>query len=111
LGIAQFKESNRDCIVLAASRDNRGFSDARSHRNEIKSLKSSGLGADEAGAAGGARTLEAGDLLAIEAPSKGIFFRRPSPVSPPYVDVGSEISTGGVLGLVEIRNSTGSELD
>jgi acetyl-CoA carboxylase biotin carboxyl carrier protein len=54
------------------------------------------------GAAGGAGATGAGDLIAIEAPSEGIFYRRSSPDAPPYVDVGSEITTGGVLGLVEI---------
>ncbi len=49
--------------------------------------------ADEAGGAG---------LITIKAPSEGIFYRRSSPDSPPYVDVGSEISSGSVLGLVEI---------
>jgi len=63
-------------------------------------------GADDSGAgtgaAGGAGAAGTGDLIAIEAPSEGIFYRRPSPDAPPYVDVGSEIATGGVLGLVEI---------
>ncbi len=65
----------------------------------------------EAGAEGAAglagRTGEAGDaadagLIIIEAPSDGIFYRRPSPDSPSYVEVGSQVSTGGMLGLVEI---------
>jgi biotin carboxyl carrier protein len=52
-----------------------------------------GGGGDEAGSAG---------LITIKAPSEGIFYRRSSPDSPPYVDVGAEIITGSVLGLVEI---------
>ena len=63
-------------------------------------------GADETGAgtgaAGGTGTAGAGNLIAIEAPSEGIFYRRSSPDAPPYVDVGAEITTGAVLGLVEI---------
>ena len=35
------------------------------------------------GAAGGTGTAGAGDLIAIEAPSEGIFYRRPSPDTPP----------------------------
>ena len=31
-----------------------------------------------------------------------VFYRRPSPDSPPYVEVGSQVSMGGMLGLVEI---------
>jgi acetyl-CoA carboxylase biotin carboxyl carrier protein len=41
-------------------------------------------------------------LITINAPSEGIFYRRPSPESPPYVEVGVEISAGSVLGMVEI---------
>ncbi|MHC4421434.1 MAG: biotin/lipoyl-containing protein [Planctomycetota bacterium] len=54
------------------------------------------------GAAGGAGAAGAGDQIAIKAPSEGIFYRRSSPDSPPYVEVGAEITTGSVLGLVEI---------
>ena len=57
-----------------------------------------------AAAGAGAATGEATDtdLITIEAPSDGIFYRRSSPDSPPYVEVGSKVSTGGMLGLVEI---------
>lgn len=41
-------------------------------------------------------------LLTVEAPSDGIFYRRPSPDSPPYVEVGSRVVAGSMLGLVEI---------
>jgi len=41
-------------------------------------------------------------LIAVQAPSDGIFYRRPSPDSPPYVKVGSPVVPGSVLGLVEI---------
>jgi biotin carboxyl carrier protein len=47
-------------------------------------------------------TAATADLLTVEAPSDGIFYRRPSPDSPPYVEVGSPVSTGRMLGLVEI---------
>ncbi len=63
-------------------------------------------GAAGAGAMGGAG-VAAGDaedagLMTIEAPSDGIFYRRPSPDAPPYVETGSQVTTGGLLGLVEI---------
>ena len=41
-------------------------------------------------------------LITIEAPSDGIFYRRSSPDSPPYVEVGSSVASGTTLGLVEI---------
>ena len=59
-----------------------------------------------AGRAGGARAApgEAADagLITVQAPSDGIFYRRPSPDSPPYVEVGAEVNSGSMLGLVEI---------
>ncbi|UCD76682.1 MAG: hypothetical protein JSV91_07100 [Phycisphaerales bacterium] len=55
-----------------------------------------------AGEGGPADDADQGQLITIEAPSEGIFYRRSSPDSPPYVEVGSEIATGSVLGLVEI---------
>ncbi|MHC4093064.1 MAG: biotin/lipoyl-containing protein [Planctomycetota bacterium] len=60
---------------------------------EESSDAGSGGAADEAGRTG---------LITIKAPSEGIFYRRASPDAPPYVDVGTEIATGSVLGLVEI---------
>lgn len=42
------------------------------------------------------------DLIPVESPSEGVFYRRPSPESPPYVDVGAEVSKGTVVGLVEV---------
>ena len=44
----------------------------------------------------------AAGAIAVHAPSEGIFYRRSSPASEPYVDVGSKVSTGSVLGLVEV---------
>ncbi|MGB2987420.1 MAG: biotin/lipoyl-containing protein [Phycisphaerae bacterium] len=48
-----------------------------------------------------ADTEDAG-LITVQAPSEGIFYRRPSPDSPPYVEVGSSVASGSLLGLVEI---------
>jgi biotin carboxyl carrier protein len=45
------------------------------------------------------------DLIPVQAPSEGVFYRRPGPDSPPYVEEGSEIATGSVLGLVEVMKS------
>ena len=41
-------------------------------------------------------------LVVVTAPSDGIFYRRPSPDAPPYVEVGSAVTSGSLLGLVEI---------
>ncbi|MFH1017628.1 MAG: carboxyl transferase domain-containing protein [Pseudomonadota bacterium] len=41
-------------------------------------------------------------LLAVRSPTHGVFYRRPSPDDPAYVDVGNEVRTGTVLGLVEV---------
>ena len=57
--------------------------------------KGAGVGTDDA---------EAG-LVPVRAPSQGVFYRRPSPDSPAYVEEGSEVSTGTVLGLVEVMKT------
>ncbi len=55
-----------------------------------------GVAAHTAGEASG------GDLIRVTSPSEGIFYRRPSPDAPAYVEVGSAITAGTVLGLVEV---------
>jgi acetyl-CoA carboxylase biotin carboxyl carrier protein len=57
-----------------------------------------------ASAAEAAEKAEAGEagLIAVTAPSEGVFYSRPKPEAPPYVDVGSTVSTGSVVGLVEV---------
>lgn len=41
-------------------------------------------------------------MLAVRAPTDGIFYRRPSPDEPAYVEEGDTIERGAVLGLVEV---------
>jgi acetyl-CoA carboxylase biotin carboxyl carrier protein len=41
----------------------------------------------------------------IKSPLPGTFYRRPNPTSDPYVDEGDEVTTGDVVGLVEIMKS------
>ncbi|HEY3448283.1 MAG TPA: carboxyl transferase domain-containing protein [Myxococcales bacterium] len=41
-------------------------------------------------------------LFAVRAPTFGIFYRRGSPDSPPYVEQGQKVERGAVLGLVEV---------
>jgi biotin carboxyl carrier protein len=61
---------------------------------------------DQAGGAGGQAATEGDDaeghLITVPAPSEGIFYRRPAPDAPSFVEVGSEVHTGTVLGLVEV---------
>jgi biotin carboxyl carrier protein len=64
---------------------------------------------DEAVARAGGTATEAEaadrDLITVAAPSEGIFYRKPTPDSPSYVEEGSPVSKGSVLGLVEVMKS------
>jgi acetyl-CoA carboxylase biotin carboxyl carrier protein len=44
----------------------------------------------------------ADDTTAIRAQIPGIFYRRPDPGSPPYVEEGATVQPGTVVGLVEV---------
>lgn len=48
------------------------------------------------------RASEKSDLFDVISPTHGTFYRRPSPDSPPYVEVDQEITRGQTLGLVEV---------
>ena len=48
---------------------------------------------------------EEGEIIAITAPSAGVFYRRPDPDSPPYVEVGSKVEPGDTLALIEVMKS------
>lgn len=51
--------------------------------------------------------------IEIKAPMVGTFYQAPSPESPPYVEVGSEISVGQVLCIIEamkLMNEIKSEI-
>lgn len=41
------------------------------------------------------------DVVPVLAPMAGVFYRAPSPESPPYVEIGSEVERGDVVGLIE----------
>jgi biotin carboxyl carrier protein len=64
-----------------------------------------GAGGTAGTAAGGGESGADADLIAVTAPSEGVFYRRPSPDSPAYVEEGAEVVTGTVLGLVEVMKS------
>ena len=57
------------------------------------------------GGGGGGEAATDQDLIPVPAPSDGIFYRRASPDTPPYVEEGAEVTTGSVLGLVEVMKS------
>jgi biotin carboxyl carrier protein len=40
--------------------------------------------------------------FAVSSPTRGMFYRRPSPDAPPYVDPGQVVDEGTTLGLVEV---------
>ena len=53
---------------------------------------------------------KAGDRLAdgvaaVRAPTDGVFYLRPAPDDPPFVEVGNSIRTGTTLGLVEVMKT------
>lgn len=58
-------------------------------------------GADPSGAGGAVDS----DLIPVTAPSDGVFYRKPGPDSPCYVEEGSAVAPGTVLGLVEVMKS------
>ncbi|HZP94749.1 MAG TPA: acetyl-CoA carboxylase [Candidatus Limnocylindria bacterium] len=41
------------------------------------------------------------DYPTVNAPLTGIFYRSPSPQAPPFIQVGSEVTQGDVVGLIE----------
>jgi acetyl-CoA carboxylase biotin carboxyl carrier protein len=43
----------------------------------------------------------AAELPTVNAPLTGIFYRSPSPQAQPYVQVGSNVAAGEVIGLIE----------
>jgi biotin carboxyl carrier protein len=40
-------------------------------------------------------------LIPVKAPISGVFYRRPAPDKPPYVEAGSRVSKGQILCLLE----------
>ena len=41
------------------------------------------------------------DYATVNAPLTGIFYRSPSPQAPPFIQTGSQVSEGDVIGLIE----------
>jgi hypothetical protein len=43
--------------------------------------------------------------FAVRAPTDGVFYRRPGPGTPPFVEVGSSVHEGQSIGLVEVMKT------
>jgi acetyl-CoA carboxylase biotin carboxyl carrier protein len=73
-------------------------------------------GAAEAGAAAEAKAAagEASGLVDVKSPMVGTFYRAPAPEAPPYVEVGSRVSKGQTLCILEamkLMNELESEVE
>jgi biotin carboxyl carrier protein len=55
--------------------------------------------------AGGATGDLAEGCRAVVAPTDGVFYRRPHPDAPPFVELGGRLSTGQAVGLVEVMKT------
>lgn len=60
------------------------------------------------GAAGRAHAPEGADGLTIEAPMLGVFYRSPSPGSPPFVDVGTRVESDTIVCIIEVMKMMNS---
>lgn len=60
------------------------------------------------GAAGSAHAPEGSDGLTIEAPMLGVFYRSPSPGSPPFVDVGTRVESDTIVCIIEVMKMMNS---
>jgi len=49
-----------------------------------------------------AKAADREDLVAVTAPSVGVFYRRPAPDQAPFVQVGSEVAAGDPVCLIEV---------
>jgi acetyl-CoA carboxylase biotin carboxyl carrier protein len=68
------------------------------------------VGADGAGADG----VDGRELVAVQAPLPGTFYRAPRPGAAPFVEVGSQVGTDTVVGIVEtmkLMNSVTAGVD
>ncbi|MEX2609514.1 MAG: acetyl-CoA carboxylase biotin carboxyl carrier protein [Gemmatimonadota bacterium] len=80
------------------------------------SAPSGSAGTDEAGTAGAAPAAEApaSNLVDIKSPMVGTFYRAPAPEAPSYVELGTAVSKGQTLCILEamkLMNELESEVD
>ncbi|MFO0725111.1 MAG: biotin/lipoyl-containing protein [Myxococcota bacterium] len=71
---------------------------------ELKSLET--LGGDPHSSSGGrVDPVDHSGELMLRAPIHGVFYRRPSPGAPNYVEVGSTVGLGQTVGLIEVMKT------
>ena len=61
----------------------------------------SGASAATWGVGGATAPATTGELPTVNAPLTGLFFRAPSPQAQPYVQIGSQVTQGDVIALIE----------
>jgi len=44
-------------------------------------------------------------MSTVQSPLPGVFYRKPSPDADPFVEEGSEVSEGQVIGLIEVMKN------
>jgi acetyl-CoA carboxylase biotin carboxyl carrier protein len=44
-------------------------------------------------------------MSTVQSPVPGVFYRRPSPDEPEFVQPGDEVSEGNIIGLIEVMKS------
>jgi acetyl-CoA carboxylase biotin carboxyl carrier protein len=44
-------------------------------------------------------------MSTVQSPLPGVFYRKPSPDADPFVEEGSEVSVGQVIGLIEVMKN------
>ena len=74
----------------------------------LRPLAEGRAGSGRAGAGGTATGADEGlaeGLHAVRAPTDGVFYRKPSPDAPPFVEKGCRVSRGQAVGLVEVMKT------
>jgi len=73
-----------------------------SKHGQAPSARAAGASASEpAASVSGPEAPARTDYPTVNAPLTGIFYRSPSPQAPPFVQVGSVVAAGDVIGLIE----------
>jgi acetyl-CoA carboxylase biotin carboxyl carrier protein len=67
----------------------------------LASAQPAHIAAPVAGGVAAAEATPRSDYQTVNAPLTGIFYRSPSPQAPPFIQVGSQVSQGEVIGLIE----------
>jgi acetyl-CoA carboxylase biotin carboxyl carrier protein len=89
-----------DLLELEVEEEGRKVRVAKGAPPAVAAAPAEMLGAAAPPSAGAAQELPS-DTVPVLSPMAGIFYRAPSPESPPYVEVGSHVERGDVVGLIE----------